>query len=134
MRWCVYPKAALLTAFPEDRKVAQTFTATLARQVMGLRTRLEQRNIRSARERHYLVPNASADGGAVKLRGTVKDLANKFGPTHGRCTLRWPRLSARARSGGRGARFHCCAGAACDSVHTELLPPALKRRLGETVH
>jgi CRP-like cAMP-binding protein len=78
----VYPKAALVTAFAEDRKVAQAFTATLARQVMGLRTRLEQRNIRSARERRYLVPNASADGDAVKLRGTVKDRASEFGLTH----------------------------------------------------
>jgi CRP-like cAMP-binding protein len=80
----VYPKAAVLAAFAKDPKAAQAFTATLAHQVMGLRTRLEQRNIRSARERvhHFLALNASADGRTVELRGTVKDLANELGLTH----------------------------------------------------
>jgi len=80
----VYPKAAVLAAFAKDRKAAQAFTATLARQVMGLRTRLAQRNIRSARERvrHFLALNAGADGRTVELRGTVKDLANEIGLTH----------------------------------------------------
>ena len=52
----IYPKAAVLAAFAQDPKAAQAFTATLARQVMNLRTRIEQRNIRSARDRvrHYL--------------------------------------------------------------------------------
>lgn len=77
-----YPKAALLAAFAKDRKAAQAFTATLARQVMNLRTRIEQRNIRSARDRvrHYLTINA--DAGAVTLRGTLKDLAAELGLTH----------------------------------------------------
>ena len=77
-----YPKAALLAAFAKDRKAAQAFTATLARQVMNLRTRIEQRNIRSARERvrHYLIVNA--DAGIVTLRGTVKELAAELGLTH----------------------------------------------------
>lgn len=78
----VYSKAALLSAFDKDRKAAQAFTATLARQVMNLRTRIEQRNIRSARDRvrHYLGINA--DGGKVTLRGTLKDLAAELGLTH----------------------------------------------------
>jgi CRP-like cAMP-binding protein len=77
-----YPKAALLAAFAKDRNAAQAFTATLARQVMNLRTRIEQRNIRSARDRvrHYLTVNA--DAGAVTLRGTLKDLAAELGLTH----------------------------------------------------
>ena len=77
-----YPKAALLAAFAKDRKAAQAFTATLARQVMNLRTRIEQRNIRSARDRvrHYLTVNAEA--GVVTLRGTLKDLAAELGLTH----------------------------------------------------
>ncbi len=80
----VYPKAAVLAAFAKDRKAAQAFTATLAHQVMGLRTRLAQRNIRSARERvrHFLALNTSADGRTVELRGTVKDLAEEIGLTH----------------------------------------------------
>jgi len=80
----VYPKAAVLAAFEQDRGAAQAFTATLARQVMGLRARIEQRNIRSARERvnHYLVLNAGADGRTVKLSGSLKDLAGELGLTH----------------------------------------------------
>jgi CRP-like cAMP-binding protein len=80
----IYPKAALLAAFDKDPKAAQAFSATLARQVMNLRTRIEQRNIRSARERvrHFLEVNAGADGRTVELRGTLKDLAGELGLTH----------------------------------------------------
>ena len=37
----IYPKTAVLAAFDKDRAAAQAFTATLARQVMNLRTRIE---------------------------------------------------------------------------------------------
>ncbi|MBS0536539.1 MAG: Crp/Fnr family transcriptional regulator [Proteobacteria bacterium] len=79
-----YPKAAVLAAFDRDPKAAQAFTATLARQVMSLRTRIEQRNIRSARERlrHWLRVNAGADGRAVVITGTLKDVAAELGLTH----------------------------------------------------
>ncbi len=58
--------------------------AMLASQVMNLRTRLEQRNIHSARDRvrHYLMVNAGADGRTVMLPGTLKDLAAELGLTH----------------------------------------------------
>ena len=80
----IYPKSAVLEAFAKDPKAAQAFTATLARQLMGLRTRIEQRNIRSARERlrHFLALNIGADGRTVELQGTVKDLAAEIGLTH----------------------------------------------------
>jgi CRP-like cAMP-binding protein len=80
----LYPKAAVLASFEKDPKAAQTFTATLARQVMNLRTRLEQRNIRSARERvrHFLALNTGADGRTVALRDSLKDLAAELGLTH----------------------------------------------------
>ncbi len=80
----IYPKQAVLDAFAREPKAAQAFAATLARQVMNLRARVEQRNIRSARERirHYLVLNAGADGRTVALRGTLKDLAAELGLTH----------------------------------------------------
>jgi CRP-like cAMP-binding protein len=80
----VYPKAAVLAAFAKDPKAAQAFAAMLARQVMSLRTRLAQRDIRSARERlrHFLTLNVGADGRTVELRGTVKELANELGLTH----------------------------------------------------
>ena len=80
----VYPKSAVLDAFAKNQKAAQAFTATLARQLMGLRTRLAQRDIRSARDRvrHFLALNTGADGRTVALRGTVKDLAAELGLTH----------------------------------------------------
>src|SRR5262249_29440762 len=58
----LYPKAAVLAEFDRNPKAARNFAAVLARQVMTLRTRLEQRNIRTARDRvrHYLAVNADA--------------------------------------------------------------------------
>lgn len=80
----LYPKAAVLAEFNRDPKAARKFAAVLARQVMTLRTRLEQRNIRAARDRvrHYLVINADADRGTVTLSGTLKDVASELGLTH----------------------------------------------------
>lgn len=101
----VYPKTAVLAAFEKDRKAAQAFTATLARQVMNLRTRIEQRNIRSARERvrHFLALNAGADGRTIELGGTLKDIAAELGLTH---EALYRTLAALERSGeikrGRG--------------------------------
>jgi CRP-like cAMP-binding protein len=94
----IYPKTAVLAAFEKDRMAAQAFTATLARQVMNLRTRIEQRNIRSARERvrHYLALNAGADGCSVELAGTLKDLALELGLTH---EALYRTLAALERSG-----------------------------------
>ncbi|MSP31562.1 MAG: Crp/Fnr family transcriptional regulator [Pseudolabrys sp.] len=94
----IYPKQALLAAFEKDRKAAQAFAATLARQVMNLRTRIEQRNIRSARERvrHYLGLNADAGGRSVSLPGTLKDLAAELGLTH---EALYRTLAALERSG-----------------------------------
>ncbi len=79
----VYPKRQVLAAF-DDPKAAQAFAATLARQVMELRTRIEQRNIRSAAERlrHFLALNAGDGGRTVILRGTLKELAAELGLTH----------------------------------------------------
>ena len=94
----MYPKPAMLAAFDKDAKSAQAFTATLAHQVMNLRTRIEQRNIRSARERvrHYLSLNADADGRSVDLPGTLKDLAGQLGLTH---EALYRTLAALERSG-----------------------------------
>lgn len=80
----LYPKAAFLADLQSDAQKAKSFTAMLARQVMSLRTRLERRNIQSARERvrHFLTVNAGADGRTVTLPGTVKALAADLGLTH----------------------------------------------------
>jgi CRP-like cAMP-binding protein len=80
----LYPKDALIAQFQQNPRAAQVFMAMLGRQVMSLRTRLEQRNIRSARERvrRYLAVNAGADRRTVTLPGTLKDLAADLGLTH----------------------------------------------------
>lgn len=94
----LYPKAAVLSAFAQNAALAQAFTAMLARQVMSLRTRVEQRNIRSARERlwHYLSANADAAGRQVTLHGTLKDLAAELGLSH---EALYRTLAALERSG-----------------------------------
>jgi CRP-like cAMP-binding protein len=80
----VYPKAVVLAELERNPKAAQAFAAMLARQVMTLRTRLEQRNIHSARDRvrHYLAVNADPSGRTVALSGTLKDMAADLGLTH----------------------------------------------------
>jgi DNA-binding phage protein len=51
---------------------------------MSLRTRLERRNIQTARDRvrHYLALNVGPDGRTVALAGTLKELAGELGLAH----------------------------------------------------
>lgn len=79
-----YPKAAILAEFEVNPKVARAFMTMLARQVMSLRTSLEQRNIHSAvdRIRHYLAVHAGPDGRSVILPGSLKELAASLGLAH----------------------------------------------------
>jgi CRP-like cAMP-binding protein len=79
----VLSKPELLRRFRADPEAAERFMAILARQVMALRTRLELRSIRQARER--LVQHlrlAAGTGGIVTLDGTLMDLAAELGMTH----------------------------------------------------
>lgn len=94
----IYPKREVLAAFNESPKAAQAFTETLAHQVMSLRTRIEHRNIRSARERvrRFLVLSVGPDRRTVKLSGTLKDLAAEIGLTH---EALYRTLAALERSG-----------------------------------
>jgi CRP-like cAMP-binding protein len=80
----LYPKTILVCELARNPKFAQAFAAMLARQVMTLRTRLEQRNIHSARDRvrHYLAINADPSGRTVALSGTLKDMAAELGLSH----------------------------------------------------
>jgi CRP/FNR family transcriptional regulator, dissimilatory nitrate respiration regulator len=80
----VLPKPELLARFAADPAAARRFMAILARQVMALRTRLELRSIRSARERllQHLLLAAAAGGGTVRIEGTLMDLAAELGLTH----------------------------------------------------
>lgn len=80
----LYPKEALLTEFRRNPEAAEAFASRLAHELMALRTRLELRNIRSAKERvlNYLALNAGADGRTIAMRRTVKGLAAELGLTH----------------------------------------------------
>jgi CRP-like cAMP-binding protein len=77
----IYPKRDLLALFRSDSGAAERFMAVLARQVHVLRARLEERNIRSARERllHHLALNAGADGRTMAVEGTLIDVAAEIG-------------------------------------------------------
>jgi CRP-like cAMP-binding protein len=79
----VYPKRDLLAAFRADPRTAQAFMAVLARRIHALRARLEERDIRSARERlvHHVARCAGADGRTMPLEGTLLDLAAEIGLT-----------------------------------------------------
>jgi CRP-like cAMP-binding protein len=79
-----FPKRPLLAAFRADPAVAERFMAVLAHAIHSLRARLEERNIRSARERilHHLALAAGPDGRTVRIDGTLIDLAAEIGLTH----------------------------------------------------
>lgn len=78
------PKPAVLEAFASEPDIAQAFMATLARQVMMLRTRLENRNLRTARERvlHHLELQASGVDRVVRVSGNLKAMASELGLSH----------------------------------------------------
>ncbi len=80
----IYPKRVLLSALQGDPKLAERFMQVLAHQVHALRARLQERNIRSARERilHHLALTTGSDGRTVTLDGTLMDLAAEIGLTH----------------------------------------------------
>jgi CRP/FNR family transcriptional regulator, dissimilatory nitrate respiration regulator len=80
----VYPKRPLPAVFRRDPAVAENFMAVLAHEIHGLRARLEERNIRSARDRllHHLALVAGRDGRTVTLDGTLMDLASEIGLAH----------------------------------------------------
>ena len=80
----IFPKRQLLAAFRADPMLAERFMAVLAHTIHALRAQLEERNIRSARERvlHHLALAAGPDGRTVRIEGTLIDLAAEIGLTH----------------------------------------------------
>ncbi len=80
----IIPKRALLSAFRNNPALGERFMAVLARQIHGLRSRLEGRNIRSARERvlNHLALSADPATRSVTLDGTLLDLASEIGLSH----------------------------------------------------
>ena len=79
-----YPKRPLLAAFRADPALGERFMAVLAHQIHALRARLEERNIRSARQRllHHLALAAGPDRRTMPLDGTLIDLAAELGLSH----------------------------------------------------
>lgn len=79
-----YPKRELLETLLGDPKLAKQYMSVLAHEMQTLRTRLEQRNIRTARDRviQHLALSADAGSGAISLTGTLMDLAGEIGLTH----------------------------------------------------
>lgn len=79
-----FSKRRFLSAVRSDSKLAERFMTVLARQLQTVRSRLEQRNIRSARQRvlHHLALAAGSDRRTVRLTGTLMDLASEIGLTH----------------------------------------------------
>lgn len=80
----VHPKRVLLAAFRNDPAMGERFMAVLAHQIHALRSRLEERNIRSARERvlNRLVLAAGGDSRIMTWDGTLMDLAAEMGLSH----------------------------------------------------
>ena len=80
----VHPKDALSRALDENPKAARTFMAHLARQVIALRSRLEIRNIRSARGRviQFLQLAVIEENRSVTFARPLRDIAGDIGLTH----------------------------------------------------
>jgi CRP-like cAMP-binding protein len=80
----LYRKAAVLAEVERDPDLARQLITMLAAEVMSLRTCLQLRAIRNARERvrSFLKLSADSETLIVTLPGTVKDLASYLGLTH----------------------------------------------------
>jgi CRP-like cAMP-binding protein len=80
----LYRKAAVLAEVERDPDLARQIITMLAAEVMDLRTCLQLRAIRNARERvrSYLMLSADPGSRTVMLPGTIKDLASYLGLTH----------------------------------------------------
>jgi CRP-like cAMP-binding protein len=79
----VYPKRAVLQALGDEHSSPVGLLATMARQLQGLRQRLELRNVRSARERVLLALSLPMAGSAntVDLPDLLQDFASEIGLT-----------------------------------------------------
>lgn len=83
-RVAIVPKAELHALLKLRGQAAERLMARLAHQVQVLRTRLELRSIRGARERVWqaLILAAGPHGRTVKLEGSLKTMASEIGLTH----------------------------------------------------
>jgi CRP/FNR family transcriptional regulator, dissimilatory nitrate respiration regulator len=78
-----FPKPVLLAALRADPALFEAFSAQLARQLQALRTRLELRNVRSARERvlQHLLLATSGDSRTILVDSPLQDVAAELGLT-----------------------------------------------------
>ncbi len=80
----LYPKDALLAALRADPALLEAFTAELARRLQALRSRLELRDVPSARERvlqHLALAAAETGGCRIPIEGQLQDIAADLGLT-----------------------------------------------------
>ena len=79
-----YPKQQILDTLRQYPEKAEEFIALLTFQVRALRTRLELRNILSARERilHYFLLRTTPDNPEVVIQDPLKDIAAELGLAH----------------------------------------------------
>lgn len=79
-----YNKKIILDILRESPEKSLACIALFARQVRGLRTLLEARSIRSARDRvlHYLLLQADPQTMTVNLAGSIKDMAQDLALAH----------------------------------------------------
>ena len=83
-RLIAYGKRAFLDKLQNDPEVALSFIALQAQRIQGLRTQLELRNVRSAKERvlQYLLLSADSASGILPLDRPLKEMASDIGLTH----------------------------------------------------
>jgi CRP-like cAMP-binding protein len=79
-----YPKKVLLAALRTNPALLETFTAELAQRLQAVRTRLELRDVRSARERvlqHLALVAAGSGDRRIPIEGRLQDIAADLGLT-----------------------------------------------------
>ena len=73
-------KAGVLKSLREDPRQAEAFLAAMARQLHGLRQRVELQSVRSAADRMLLYFDlVAAPDGAVAIQGELQDIAADLG-------------------------------------------------------
>jgi CRP-like cAMP-binding protein len=105
-RVTVVPKGELHAVLRQRWQAAEQLMAKLAQQVQALRTRLELRSVKGARERVWqaLILAAGPGGGAVNLKSPLKTMASEIGLTHEAFYRAIAALEASGRIRRRGRR------------------------------
>lgn len=106
-RVTIVPKVELRALLKQRGQSAERLMARLAHQVQALRTRLELRSIRSARERVWqaLILAAGPSGRTVKLESPLKTMASDIGLTQEAFYRAMAALEAAGRTRRRGRRI-----------------------------